>query len=56
MKVKLNKVNLTGNDISKVDGIRLSIAGSKSLGLFVAPITITVFSGSVDKPSHSIIN
>lgn len=46
----------TGNDISKVAGIRLKIAGSKSLGLFVAPITITVFSGSVDKPSQSIIN
>lgn len=50
------KKMLTGRGILKVAGILLKIALSKSWGLLVAPIIITVLSGSVKSPSHKNIN
>lgn len=46
----------TGKAMWKVAGIRRRIALSKSWGRFVAPMMMTVQSGSVPKPSQSAMN
>lgn len=46
----------TGRPTWKVAGIRRRIALSRSWGLFVAPIIITVHVGSVINPSHKDMN
>lgn len=48
--------DLTGILMWKVAGIRRRIALSKSCGLFVAPMIMTVHDGSVISPSHRDMN